>query len=81
MQHNEQSEIAVGQVDGLRDCENRVIRTRTFATGKSYQVGYDGSMVWPNGEDIQSNIGMCTVLDLLPFERLVYLMQETSQED
>jgi outer membrane cobalamin receptor len=69
MQHNRQPEIAVGQVDGLRDCENRVIRTRTFADGKTYQNGYyDGSMVWPNGTDIQSNVGMCTTLDLLPFE-------------
>ena len=69
MQHNRQPEIQVGQVDGLRDCENRVIRTRTFADGKSYQNGYyDGSMVWPNGADIQSNVGMCTTLDLLPFE-------------
>ena len=73
MQHNRQPEIAVGQVDGYRDCENRVIRTRTFATGKSYQNGYyDGSMVWPNGTDIQSNIGMCTTLDLLPFEGGTY---------
>ena len=69
MQHNRQPEIATGQVDGLRDCENSVVRTRTFADGKSYQSGYyDGSMVWPNGTDIQSNVGMCYVLDLLPFE-------------
>ena len=80
MQHNRQSEIAVGQVDGLRDCENRVIRTRTFATGKSYQQGYyDGNMVWPNGSDIQSNIGMCTTLDLLPFEG-GHMMQEILED-
>lgn len=73
MQHNRQPEIQIGQVDGLRDCENRVHRTRTFATGKTYQSGYyDGSMVWPNGSDIQSNIGLCTTLDLLPFEGGTY---------
>jgi len=69
MQHNRQPEIQIGQVDGLRDCENRVHRTRTFAAGKTYQQGYyDGSMVWPNGSDIQSNVGMCTNLYYLPFE-------------
>ena len=69
MQHNRQPETFRGQVDGLRDCENRVYRGRTFAAGKTYQQGYyDGSMVWPNGADIQSNIGMCTNLYYLPFE-------------
>ena len=58
MQHNRQPEIAVGQVDGLRDCENRVIE-QELLPWQELSIGYyDGSMVWPNGEDIQSNIGM-----------------------
>ena len=38
----------------------------------SFPGYFDGNMVWPNGSDIQSNIGMCTTLDLLPFEGGTY---------
>jgi hypothetical protein len=71
LQHDTQDDIYRGQVDGYRDCERRVFNTRTFATGKAYQYGfYDSSMTLPLGTEgvTQGEVGMCTVLDFLPFE-------------
>jgi len=71
LQHDTQKDIYYGQIDGYRDCERRVISTRTFAAGKTYQNGYyDSSMTLPYGTEgvTQGEVGMCTVLDYLPFE-------------
>jgi len=71
LQHDTQDEINYGQLDGYKNCEGRTINTRTFATGKAYQYGYyDSSMTLPYGTPgvPQGEVGMCTVLDYLPFE-------------
>jgi outer membrane receptor protein involved in Fe transport len=69
LQRDFQEEINYGQLDRYRDCTNDVIRTRTYADGKSYQQGYyDGSMTLPNGDRPQGEVGMCSVLKILPFE-------------
>ena len=69
LQRTVQEEINEGQLDRYRDCTEDVIRTRTFADGKPYQVAYtDGSMTLPYGDRPQGEIGMCSTLTILPFE-------------
>ena len=69
LQRDTQEEINYGQLDRYRDCKEDVIRTRTYADGKAYQQGYyDASMTLPNGDRPQGEIGMCSVLKILPFE-------------
>ena len=69
IQRDEQEEIQVGQLHRERDCNERIIQTRTYADGKTYQRGYySPDMVWPNATVPQSEIGLCTVLHRLPFE-------------
>ena len=69
LQRDTQEEINYGQLDRYRDCKEDLIRTRTYADGKAYQVGYyDGSMTLPYGDRPQGEIGMCSVLKILPFE-------------
>ena len=69
IQRDEQEEIQYGQLDRFRDCNERIVQTRTFAAGKTYQRGYySPDMVWPNATVPQSEIGLCTVLHYLPFE-------------
>ena len=69
LQRDTQEEINYGQLDRYRDCNEDIIRTRTYAEGKSYQQGYyDSSMTLPYGDRPQGEIGMCSVLKILPFE-------------
>ena len=69
LQRDTQEEINYGQLDRFRDCNEDVILTRTYADGKSYQQGYyDSSMTLPYGDRPQGEVGMCSVLKILPFE-------------
>jgi outer membrane receptor protein involved in Fe transport len=69
LQRDTQEEINYGQLDRFRDCNEDLIQTRTYADGKAYQVGYyDASMTLPYGDRPQGEIGMCSVLKILPFE-------------
>ena len=69
LQRDTQEEINFGQLDRYRDCNEDVIRTRTFAEGKAYQQQYfNSSMTLPYGDRPQGEIGMCSNLRILPFE-------------
>ena len=69
LQRDTQEEINYGQLDRYRDCNEDVIRTRTYADGKAYQQQYfNSSMTLPYGDRPQGEIGMCSVLRILPFE-------------
>ena len=69
LQRDTQEEINYGQLDRFRDCNEDVIRTRTYAEGKAYQQQYfNSSMTLPYGDRPQGEIGMCSVLRILPFE-------------